>query len=83
MHWRSEANFRQLFPGVRTDTRSVLADYGRIICTTSGAQTAYHLVLHLAERYGSRQLALTSAMKVRRKQVSEQYRDEIEQLYSD
>ncbi|TGG90616.1 helix-turn-helix domain-containing protein [Natronospirillum operosum] len=61
MHWRSEANFRQLFPGVRTDTRSVLADYGRIICTTGGAQTAHHLVLHLAERYGSRQLALTSA----------------------
>ncbi|WP_028671792.1 GlxA family transcriptional regulator [Saccharospirillum impatiens] len=61
MHWRSEMNFRQLFPGVRVDTRSVLADYGRITCTTGGAQTTYQWVLHLAEKYGSRDLALTAA----------------------
>ena len=61
MHWRSEHNFRKLFPGVRVDTRSVLADYGRIICTTGGFQRAHHLALHLAEKYGSRSLALTSA----------------------
>jgi transcriptional regulator GlxA family with amidase domain len=61
MHWRSEMNFRHLFPGVRVDTRSVLADYGRITCTTGGAQTTYQLVLHLAEKYGSRDLALTAS----------------------
>ncbi len=61
MHWRSELNFRQLFPRLRVDTRSVLADYGRIICTTGGAQTTYQLVLHLAEKVGSRDLALTGA----------------------
>ncbi|MEP4546248.1 MAG: helix-turn-helix domain-containing protein [Saccharospirillum sp.] len=61
MHWRSELNFRQLFPRVRVDTRSVLADYGRIVCTTGGAQTTYQLVLHLAEKVGSRDLALTGA----------------------
>ncbi|HET8903841.1 MAG TPA: helix-turn-helix domain-containing protein [Saccharospirillum sp.] len=61
MHWRSELNFRQLFPGVRVDTRSLLADYGRLICTTGGAHTTHQLVLHLAEKVGSRQLALTGA----------------------
>lgn len=61
MHWRSEHNFRQLFPTVRVDTRSVLADYGRIICTTGGFNIANQLVLHLAEKFGSRSLAMTSA----------------------
>lgn len=61
MHWRSEYNFRRLFPEVRVDTRSLLADYGRVICTTGGAQTAHQLILHLAEKHGSPDLARAGA----------------------
>lgn len=61
MHWRSELNFKQLFPGIKVDTRSLLADYGRVICTTGGAQTSHQLVIHLAQKYGSEALALAGA----------------------
>lgn len=61
MHWRSEASFRQLFPQLRTDTRSALADYGRILCATGGTQSAAQLVLHLVSRRHSEALALDVA----------------------
>ncbi|WP_108125019.1 GlxA family transcriptional regulator [Saccharospirillum mangrovi] len=61
MHWRSEASFQRLFPGIRTDTHTALADYGRILCTSGGMQSAAHLVLHLVARLHSEALALEVA----------------------
>ncbi len=61
MHWRSELNFKQLFPHLKIDTRSPLVDYGRIICTTGGAQSCHQLVIHLVEKYHSDGLAMALA----------------------
>lgn len=61
MHWRSEASFQQLFPGIRTDTHTAMADYGRILCASGGMQSAAQLVLHLVARQHSEALALEVA----------------------
>ncbi|PTY35969.1 hypothetical protein BGP77_01190 [Saccharospirillum sp. MSK14-1] len=61
MHWRSEASFQQLFPGLRTDTRTALADYGRIVCATGGSQSAAQMVLHWVAKEHSEALALEVA----------------------
>lgn len=61
MHWRSEASFRQLFPRLRTDTRTALADYGRILCATGGNQAAAQLLVHLVAKLHSETLALDVA----------------------
>jgi len=61
MHWRSELNFNRLFPHLKTDTRSPLVDYGRIVCTTGGAHSCHQLVIHLVEKFHSDTLALAVA----------------------
>jgi len=61
MHWKSEQNFKQLFPHISIDTRSNLADYGRVICTIGGRSSDAQLVLHFAQRYCGRELALSTA----------------------
>ena len=61
MHWRSELNFKRLFPKIKVDTRSTLADYGRVISITGGVHSSHILTLHLAEKYGSPELANHSA----------------------
>lgn len=61
MHWRSEATFRQLFPTLRTDTHTALADYGRILCASGGLQSSAQLVLHLVAKQHSEALALEVA----------------------
>ena len=61
MHWKSEAHFRRMFPGLKIDTRNTVADYGNIICATGGGMAYEYLVMHLVERFAGHRIAVDTA----------------------
>jgi len=61
MHWKSEHQYRYLFPGLKIDTHNAIADYGNIICAIGGSMACEHLVMHLVERFAGHQTAIGTA----------------------
>ena len=61
MHWKSEHHFRRMFPKLKIDTHSVVADYGNIISAIGGNSACEHLVMHLVERYAGHRTAVDTA----------------------
>lgn len=61
MHWKSEQQYRHLFPGLKIDTHNTIADYGNIISVIGGSMACEHLVMHLVERFAGHQTAINTA----------------------
>ncbi len=61
MHWINEASFQRMFPGLKINTRSSVADYGNIICSIGGSMAYEYLVMHLVERFAGHRAAVDTA----------------------
>jgi len=59
-HWKAEAYFRQLFPGLDLRTNKVVTDQQGVY-TAGGALSSLNLALHLVEKYSGREAALYCA----------------------
>ena len=61
MHCICEHHFRRMFPKLKIDTHSAIADYGNIISANGGSSVYEHLVMHLVERFVGHQTAVATA----------------------
>ncbi|RDH85928.1 MAG: hypothetical protein DIZ80_00175 [endosymbiont of Galathealinum brachiosum] len=61
MHWKSEAFYRRLFPGLKIDTHNAVADYGNIISVIGGSMSCELMVMHLVERFAGHRTAVDTS----------------------
>jgi transcriptional regulator GlxA family with amidase domain len=59
-HWKAEAAFRALFPGLDLATHKIITDH-KGLYTAGGAQSSLNLMLYLVEKYNGREAALYCA----------------------
>ncbi|MEO8886260.1 MAG: helix-turn-helix domain-containing protein [Mucilaginibacter sp.] len=59
-HWKAEAAFRAMFPGLHLATHKIITDHNGLY-TAGGAQSSLNLMLYLVEKYNGRETALYCA----------------------
>jgi transcriptional regulator GlxA family with amidase domain len=57
VHWREEALFKKMFPGIELTTDRIVTDH-KGIYTAGGGTSAFNLCLYLVEKYNGREAAL-------------------------
>jgi transcriptional regulator GlxA family with amidase domain len=56
-HWKAEATFKRMFPGVTLATHKIITDH-KGVYTAGGGMSAFNLCLYLVEKYNGRETAL-------------------------
>ncbi|MFQ5570639.1 MAG: GlxA family transcriptional regulator [Rhodothermales bacterium] len=59
-HWAAAEAFREMFPGVKLQSQTIITDEEGIY-TSGGATSFYNLVLYIIEKSGGREVALWTA----------------------